>query len=174
MQLLSIILPAPEEPSDHIRLCPCCSMNFSPKLATKEVSSISSFIKVLSNNGMPIPLSQYKSRLLKKKNLSFAGTQTHVGFLWAKQISPASFLFLSDATAVMDMLLTHTAHVPLSSSLHFYTLEYWGNWAGQSYLDVCKANQSHKTRQIDNSCCSSYVLNAISFPGFFHNICSGQ
>lgn len=120
MQLLSIILPAPEEPSDHIRLCPCCSMNFSPKLATKEVSSISSFIKVVSNNGMPIPLSQYKSRLLKKKNLSFAGTQTHVGFLWAKQISPASFLFLSDATAVMDMLLTHTARpfIFLSPFLH--------------------------------------------------------
>lgn len=115
----------------------------------------------------------------KEKNLSFASTQTHAGFLWAQQISPVSLLFLSDPTAVTDMLLTHTAHVPyvpLSSSFHLYTPEVLrGNWAGQSYVDVCRAqSKSHDTRQIDNSYCSSYRLNATSFPRIFHNICSGH
>lgn len=58
MQLLSIILPAPEAHNDGTRLCPCYNMNFSPKLATKQVSSIYSFTKVVSNNGMPVPHSQ--------------------------------------------------------------------------------------------------------------------
>lgn len=173
MQLLSIILPTPEELNDGTRLCPCYSMNFSPKLATKQVSSIYSFIKEVSNNGMPVPLSQYENTDFWRKNLSFASIQTHAGFLWAQQISPASFLFLSDPTAVTDILLTHTARVPhtlLSSSLHFCTpAELRGNRAGQSYLDVCKA-QSDSWDQTDWYCyCSSYVLNATSFPRIFHN-----
>lgn len=123
MQLLSIILPVPEELNDGTKLCHCYNMNFSPKLATKQVSSIYSFIKVVSNNGMPVPLSQYESRDLQKKSVVCSHSNTCWLPLSTKDFT--CFLPFPFRSHSCDGYVTNThstvPHAPLAPSLHFYT-----------------------------------------------------